>query len=145
MSPFLFLICAEGFSALLHPKEEPRVLHGVQVAHVVLPLSHLFFADDEVIFCRAEEVLGVLQCYAEACGQIINREKSFLYFGVNCPRKGSKKLASYANIKGRDDFNKYLGIIADFGASKKVVFKGVCEALEGRINGWAEQFLSPAG
>ena len=34
---------------------------------------------------------------------------------------------------------------ADFGASKKAVFEGVREALKGRINGWAEQFLSPDG
>lgn len=38
-----------------------------------------------------------------------------------------------------------MGINANFGSSKKAVFEGVCEALEGRINRWAEQFLSPAG
>ncbi|KAB2635662.1 ribonuclease H protein [Pyrus ussuriensis x Pyrus communis] len=136
MSPFLFLISAEGFLALLRRKEEQGVLHGVQVAPGAVPLIHLFFADDAVIFCR---------CYAEASGQIINREKSSLYFGDNCPQKRRKQLARCANIMGQDDFGKYLGITADFGASKKTVFEGVREALEGRINGWAEQFLSPAG
>lgn len=72
-------------------------------------------------------------------------EKSSLYFGANCSRTRRKNLASCANIKGQYDFGKYLGIIADFGASKKAVLERVREALEGRINGWAEQFMSPAG
>lgn len=73
MSPFLFLICVEEFSALLRWNEEHGVLHGVQVAPGVVPLTHLFFANNAVIFCKVEEeevqvVLGVLQCYAKAFG-----------------------------------------------------------------------------
>lgn len=68
-----------------------------------------------------------------------------MYFGVKCSRLQRWNLATCTNIQGRDEFGKYLGITADFGASKKAVFEGVREALEGRINGWAEQFLSPAG
>lgn len=150
MSTFLFLICANGFSALLQRKEKRGSLHGVCVVPGGLSVSHLFFADDAVVFCKAEEtevreVMEVLQCYAEASRQVINREKSSLYFGANYVRRRRKKLDIYTNIKGRDDFGKYLGITADFGSSKKVVFEGVHEALEGRTNGWAEQFLSLAG
>ncbi|XP_070677984.1 uncharacterized mitochondrial protein AtMg00310-like [Malus domestica] len=89
--------------------------------------------------------MEVLQCYTEASGQIINKEKSSLYFGAKCSRQQLRKLAICTNIPGRHEFGKYLGITADFGASKKAVFEGVKEALEGRINGWAEQFLSPTG
>ncbi|KAM1795771.1 hypothetical protein ACFX11_036078 [Malus domestica] len=49
------------------------------------------------------------------------------------------------NIQARDGFGKYLGIQADFGHSKKAVFKSVRRGMESRIDGWAEQFLSPAG
>ncbi|KAM0991681.1 hypothetical protein ACFX2C_010032 [Malus domestica] len=98
--------------------------------------------DDAVIFCRAQEeevqeVMDVLQCYADASEHIINREKSSLFFGSKCSRQWRREPVTCANIQGRDEFGKYLGITADFGVSK--------EALEGRINGWAEQFLSPAG
>lgn len=150
MSPFLFLICAEGFSALLRKREERVVLHGMRVVPGGTSLSHLFFADDAVIFCSAEEdevseVMNVLQCYAEASGQVINRENSSLYFGAQCARKRRKALTICTNITGREEFGKYVGIMADFGSSKKVMFEGVHEALEGHINGWAEQFLSFAG
>ncbi|XP_070665117.1 uncharacterized protein [Malus domestica] len=139
-----------GFSALLRQREEHGSLHGVRVAPGEISLSHLFFAYDAVIFYKAmkeevQEVMDVLQCYAETFGQAINRENSSLYFGANCSRKQHKRLAICTNIKGREDFGKYLGINADFGSFKKAVFEGVREALEGIIKGWAKQFLSPAG
>lgn len=104
MSPFLFLICVEGFSALLQRREERGALHGVRVAPGGLSASHLFFADDAVIFCRADEVevqevMTVLQCYAEASGQVINREKSSLFFGTKCARKKRKNIALCTNIQ----------------------------------------------
>lgn len=49
MSLFLFLMCAEGFSALLLRREERGSLHGILVVQDAVPLSHLFFADDAVI------------------------------------------------------------------------------------------------
>ncbi|KAM2896759.1 hypothetical protein COP2_006481 [Malus domestica] len=150
MSPFLFLICAEGLSAVLRKREEQGYLHGIRVTPDGMQISHLFFADDAVIFCKATEVevrgiLEVLQCYAAASGQIINREKCSLYFGNQCPRQQRRLIESCTNFVGKETFGRYLGLSADFGASKKAVFEGVREALDGRINGWAEQFLSPAG
>ena len=49
------------------------------------------------------------------------------------------------NIQARDGFGKYLRLQADFGHSKKAVFKSVRHGIEFRIDGWVEQFLSPAG
>lgn len=149
-SPFLFLICVEGFSTLLWKRGEQGVLHGMLVVPRGMSLSHLFFADDAIIFCRAEEeevreVMDVLQCYAEASGQVINREKSSLYFGAQCLGNLRKALTICTNITGKEEFGKYLGIKANFGSSKKAVFEGVREALEERINGWAKQFLFPEG
>lgn len=150
MSPFLFLICADGFSTLLRRRKEYGSLHGVLVASSTMPLCHLFFADNAVIFCRAMEeevleVMEVLRCYAEVSRQIVNREKNSLYFGAKCSQQQLRKLATCTNIQGHAEFGKYLGTTTDFEASKKTVFEGVRKALEGRINGWAEPFLSPTG
>lgn len=42
------------------------------------------------------------------------------------------------NIQARDGFEKYLGIQADFGLSKKAVFEAVHWGIESLIDGWAE-------
>ena len=52
LSPYLFLIVAEGLSALIKKSVEEGVLEGISVCRKGPKLSHLFFADDSLIFCK---------------------------------------------------------------------------------------------
>ena len=68
ISPYLFLICAEGLSAMLKKGESEGHIKGVAVCRGAPRVSHLLFADDSIIFCRAlitecERVLKVLEDY----------------------------------------------------------------------------------
>jgi len=53
LSPYLFLLCAEGFSALLSQAEGDGRLKGVKVCQRAPSVSHLLFADDSLILFRA--------------------------------------------------------------------------------------------
>ena len=53
LSPYLFLLCAEGFSALLSQAEMEGRLKGVKVCQNAPSVSHLLFADDSLILFRA--------------------------------------------------------------------------------------------
>lgn len=44
-----------------------------------------------------------------------------------------------------NDFGKYLGLHANFGASKKVVFDEMRRKIRVKLNGWSKQFLSQVG
>ena len=44
--PYLFLLCAKGFSSLLAKAEEDRWIHGVAICKRAPNISHLLFADD---------------------------------------------------------------------------------------------------
>ena len=52
LSPYLFLICAEGLSALLHKAVQRKKLRGLAALVKGPKVSHLFFADDSLIFGR---------------------------------------------------------------------------------------------
>jgi len=73
LSPYLFLIYAEGLSALLHNAIQQKKLKGV-VASVKGPkVLHLFFANDSLIFGRetredAIEIQRLLQVYEASSG-----------------------------------------------------------------------------
>ncbi|XP_031105286.1 uncharacterized protein LOC116010151 [Ipomoea triloba] len=53
LSPYLFIICAEGLSLLLQQAEARGDFHGCRVARGAPPVSHLFFADDSLLFFNA--------------------------------------------------------------------------------------------
>ena len=88
LSPYLFLLCAEGFTSLLQRAELDGRIKGASVCRRAPRISNLMFADDSIIFCRAmggevEVINEVLQIYANAFGQCINMEKSSVYISSN--------------------------------------------------------------
>ena len=55
LSPYLFLLCAEGFTSLLTKAENDARIHGVSICRRAPKVSNLLFADDSLLFCRATQ------------------------------------------------------------------------------------------
>ena len=51
LSSYLFLLCTEGLHSLLHQVKEAGHICGVSICKKGLRLTHLFFADNSLIFC----------------------------------------------------------------------------------------------
>lgn len=111
LSPYLFLLCAEFFSALLQNKVDQGLLSGVKVYAEAPSIHHLLFADDSLLFGKAtaEEcthIRSVLVDYEKASGQRINLTKSDIVFSKNV--LGSLQ-NSLANLLGVDETSKCSG------------------------------------
>ncbi|OMO97058.1 reverse transcriptase [Corchorus capsularis] len=90
LSPYLFLLCMEGFTSLLKTAELNGNIEGVSVARHAPKISHLFFADDILLFIRAQwsdcaTLLDILNRFELASGQQINIEKSSIFFSKSTP------------------------------------------------------------
>ena len=56
LSPFLFLLCAEGFSALINEAARCQQLNGISICRGSPKITHLFFAKDGLLFCSANGI-----------------------------------------------------------------------------------------
>lgn len=115
LSPFLFILCAEGLSTLLRDAESRKAIHGVKIGKKVPPISHLFFADDSLLFIRAtenevENVLDIFSTYEVAFGQKLNMEKSEVSFSRNLELEKRNMLRLKFSFKAVESHEKYLGL-----------------------------------
>ncbi|KAL5770257.1 hypothetical protein ACOSP7_014411 [Xanthoceras sorbifolium] len=53
LSPYLFLLCAEGLSSLICSVERSDIFSGLRCSRSGPKITHLFFADDSLIFTKA--------------------------------------------------------------------------------------------
>ncbi|KAL5560577.1 hypothetical protein UlMin_036788 [Ulmus minor] len=110
LSPYLFLLCAEGLSSLFHHFEATDRLQGMRYGYSGPTISHLFFADDSLLFFEASTnsclaIKEVLTWYEIALGQL-------KYLGLPC-FSGKNKRRLFASIKDRVMFKLPYSLIKE--------------------------------
>ena len=150
LSPYLFLLCVEGFLSLLAKAETKNKLHGVSICRRAPSISHLLFADDSLLFCwvtqdEVQEIADILQLYATASGQQINLEKSSIFFSSNIDGGQRNWIKTRLNVKEVDQFESYLGLPTLIGRSKYQAFAFLKDKVWKKLQGWKGIILSRAG
>lgn len=117
LSSYMFLICMEGLTALIHGHERRNLLMGIKIARGAPRLSHLFFADDSYIYCKAEAEMAtqlnhMLQVYERASGQQINKTKSSVLFSCNTVQEKRTKICNLLCFREATEETTYLASLA---------------------------------
>ncbi|CAN6679166.1 unnamed protein product [Malus baccata var. baccata] len=128
LSPYLFLMVGEVLSSLIQVAVEKKLIDGVRLGVTGPVLSHIFFADDTLVFMRADEkncrhLVKLLRDYCDASGQEVNLQKSSVYFGANTPCGVSQELGRILGMQ----------VVGDPGT------------IAGKLQGWKQNTLSKAG
>ncbi|XP_058741949.1 uncharacterized protein LOC131614373 [Vicia villosa] len=126
------------------------MIHGLQVARQAPVITHLFFADDSLLFARAtgkeaDRIMATLKTYELASGQVVNLDKSEVSFIQNVREEDKSMIRDRMGVKIVSNHSKYLGLPMIFGRSKKEIFAMVVERVWKKIKGWKEKFLSRTG
>ena len=150
ISPYLFLLCAEGLTAMLKKEEAVGNIKGVAVCRGAPRISHLLFVDDSVIFYRvtAEEgsrVLKVLVDYKGDSGQKLNKEKTSLFFSKNTRREVQEQVKIQFEAQIIKHHERYLGLPPLVGKGKRKAFNRIKDLVGREIAGWKGKLLSNAG
>ena len=115
LSPYLFILVAEGLSALIHRAIQNRALKGLAASVRGPKVSHLFFADDSLIFSRAtvkecQEIQRILQVYEASSGQKLNRSKTSLFFSRNTENATKEAIKTMFGAQLIKPHESYLGL-----------------------------------
>uniref|UniRef100_A0A803QFT1 Reverse transcriptase domain-containing protein n=1 Tax=Cannabis sativa TaxID=3483 RepID=A0A803QFT1_CANSA len=150
LSSYLFIICTEGLSALIRHYEQRHLIRGIKVARGAPIVSHIFFADDSYIFCRANEeesynVLQLLNTFERASGQKINYDKSSIFFSRNTQVGIRDAICGDLGIHEADDNTTYLGLPNIIGRKKTAILGYLKERVQKRVQSWKGKLLSKAG
>ena len=89
--------------------------------------------------------MSILSLYQRALGQLVNLDKSELFFSRNVPTDRKNDVHRWIKIKVVESHSKYLGLPTFVGRSKKQVFEFVQERVWKKLKGWKERSLSKAG
>ena len=150
LSPYLFILCAEGLHSLIQQAADNGAITGVSLCREGPKVTHLFFADDSLLFCRANNhecsaILDLLDKYERASGQRINRAKTQLFFSTNTRQQVRNSIKTRLGVSDAHHIEKYLGLPSFVGRGKKHSFSYIRERVWNKIQGWKEKLLSQAG
>jgi hypothetical protein len=150
ISPYLFLLCTEGLSCLLHEKEASGQLQGIRNGRRGPPISHLLFADDSIFFAKSdshsvEALVSTLDVYCKGSGQKVNHDKSTIFFGNSCDGALKSGVMNLIGVHNEDLQDTYLGMPTKVGRSSVACFRFLPDRAWKRMNTCSGRPMSRAG
>lgn len=146
LSPYLFLLCVESLSSMLLNALNSNYISGCKVARNCPSISHLFFADDSLLFCKAsmtecQIIQDILMIYERASGQCVNFSKSAMLFSPNVNVRTRMDIHRLTNMKVVQNLGKYLGLPSHFSRNKLSELNFLKERVQKNIAGWKKSFF----
>jgi hypothetical protein len=132
ISPYLFILCAKALSFRLSHADQQGTLRGAPTSKKGLRLNHLFFADDSLLFCKADlshwnRLSSILKIYERAWGQKLNTSKTAIYFSRNTSMEDQNAIFQATAIPESQRYDTYLGLPSLVGKSRMKEFKSIVD------------------
>ncbi|XP_057248933.1 uncharacterized protein LOC104886993 [Beta vulgaris subsp. vulgaris] len=150
ISPYLFLFCMDILSRMLTQATDIRQFDGIKAHRYAPPISHLFFADDAVLFFKATtnsctKVSRLLARFCMISGQMLSLTKSYVKFSPNIPQGMLTEYKSILKLEATSSMGTYLGTPVDIQRKKTQHFTYLLDKISQRITAWSHTPLSQAG
>uniref|UniRef100_A0A2N9F7G7 Reverse transcriptase domain-containing protein n=1 Tax=Fagus sylvatica TaxID=28930 RepID=A0A2N9F7G7_FAGSY len=114
LSPYLFIMCQDVLSRMLDREILAGRLSGVKASRTNPAITHIMYADDIVAFSKANSreatiLTEWLEKYCSWSGQLINRNKSGVFFSKHTKKPMQRSLKCLLQMKAIKKDSFYLG------------------------------------
>ena len=150
LSPYFLLLCSEGLHRMIKKAADNGDIQGVYICWNGPKLTHLFFADDSILLCRAvtqhcQKVLEILSSYERVSGQKLKRDQTSLFFSKSTPIEMQNQIMNDLGVSALRQYEEYLRLPAMVGRNKKASFDHLKQRVWKKLQGWEGKLLSQAG
>jgi hypothetical protein len=146
LSPFLFIIMAEGLSRTIHAALENNLLTGLPLHGISPPISHSQFVDDTLLMGsptarEANSLKEILQTFSDASGLECNKDKSQIFF-FNTPPPIQHHISEILGFNRSSLPSKYLGIPLIDNALRNSSWENLLSSFSKRLSSWTFRALN---
>lgn len=142
-----FFLCTKGLHGLIKKAAGAGEIRGFSLCKRVPKLTHLSFADDNLLFCRANsdecgKVLKILSDYEASSSQKINKDKPTLFFNKSTPNDTKLTIKGMMGVQEIKFYEKYLGLPSLIRRGKKASFNYIKERVWKKLQWCKGKILS---
>lgn len=150
LSPYLFILVMEKLAYMIQEKVNSGRWKPLKISRGGVTLSHLFFADDLMIFGEATSrqldlIMNCLDTFANVSGLTMNLHKSKLFTSPGVPNGVANMLSRRCGIPRTSDLGLYLGAPMLHGRVTKDSHRFIVDRMERRLASWKQNSLTMAG
>ncbi|XP_057446239.1 uncharacterized protein LOC130738288 [Lotus japonicus] len=140
----------ERLALLIQKRVNEGSWHPICITKEGIGISHLFFADDVLLFCQAKKsqmkvVADTLRDFCDTSGMRVNLDKSRMFCTKTIAPTVQDELSSLLGIKRAANLGKYLGISLLKGRVTRDLFLPIMEKISARLASWKTRMLNRAG
>lgn len=113
---------------------------GLKINRYCPTISHLFFADDSLLFFDAtindcKIISYILGKYSSTSGQVINFNKSVMMASKNISLGMAREISRFLNVKVAVSLGNYLGLPSSNDRNKSRLFNSVLNKVRASLQG----------
>lgn len=149
LSLYLFILYMESLSHMINQAVNQKLWKYFKTGIQGPSFSHLFFADDIILFAKAlvnqaEVIMRIFNDFQKISSQVISINKSKLFIASSTPNQVVSGIKRVCGITIMDDLGKYLGVLLIHSRITRHAYSYIIDRIQKCLTSWKSHCLSIA-